>query len=164
LKINKTIFIFVTVLSLLVIVSCRPNSPYTTPVNFKELQKNIPFQITIPSYLPDDIKNHTPLIQGPWADTPTENITSLRITYQKGGEPPKMVEINENNSPSSSSPTDTFFEINGIQIGEYPLEMAGSQLLHGLGYNWNSDNINCQINIFGYEQAECRKIIKSMIK
>jgi hypothetical protein len=146
------------------ITSCNPTTPNTTKTIFKELQNRVPFQIVLPIYLPTELKNHIPLIEGPWVNTPTENITSLRITYQKGGEPPKMVEINEKNSPSTSSPADTFFEINGIQIGEYPLEMVGSQILHGLGYNWNSDNINCQINIFGYEQAECRKIIASMIK
>ena len=139
----------------------------TTPTIFKELQNRVPFQIVIPSYLPDDIKDRTPLIQGPWADFPSENITSLRITYGKGGEPPKTIIINEHNSPTSNVLGKIYFEINGIQIYEDPFEMAaldGSQILHGLDYNWNLNNVHVEVGIVGYEKLECRKIVGSMIK
>jgi hypothetical protein len=162
---RKNLFLSLILIACLFIVSCKPNTAGITPVISQELQNSVPFKIVIPSYLPDDIKNHIPLIQGPWTDTPAPDITTIHITYQKGGEPVKMIIIDEENSfiEQDLGPEGTSFIVNGTTIGEGPSQMGGSQILNGLIFAWNTSDIHYAVQIYGYQDAESRKIICSMI-
>ena len=150
-------------LPLLYSSSCKPRSDDAEIL--KEFQKSVPFQIILPSYLPDNLNNHTPLFQGPWADTPTVNITSIRMTYEGGL---KMIIIDEQNRAVDYSilPEEGMvFQIKGIQIIEKPSGILNpSNEIDGSTYGWNLNDINYRVNILGYDQTESRKVVESMIK
>ena len=149
-------------IGLILSVSCANKNPVIS----KELQNSVPFQIIIPSYLPNDIKNSVPILEGPWVNSPSANVTSLQVVYNTGGSANKSIIIDEQNLPVYGELVsgDTIFILNNIQIEEGPFYTSGAENLTGSMYTWNSGNLNFIVQIVGYSETESRKIIRSMIQ
>jgi hypothetical protein len=163
---KKIVRIFMTLMLVSIIESCSTAKAGNNQVISKELQSSVPFQIIIPTYLPSDIKDITPIIEGPWANSPAINVTSLRLVYNAGETSPKSIIIDEQNLPVRGDPIvgDTIFILNNVQVEEGPFYTSGAQNLTGKMYDWNSGNLNFTIDIVGYDEIEARKIIDSMIQ
>ena len=159
------LFILGTLLTSFVL-ACKPTSTQTSFAVPKDFQSNVPFQIIIPSYLPQDIKNSVPIFEGPWANSPTISVTSLQVVYNTRGSANKSIIIDEQNLPVYGEPIlgDTIFILNNTQIEEGPLYTSGAENLTGSMYTWNSGNLNFIVEIVGYNETESRKIIGSMIQ
>jgi hypothetical protein len=138
----------------------------------KSLQKQVPFTIIVPSYLPSGFYPE-PLEIG----TPTEGLNDsigISFTYKKRGNPLNMINVFEQNGTlifHPSKPSSAFLNINGANVLEEDIEIIDpqgeqkdEQILTGFFYAWNSENVNLQVTILGYEKEECRKVIESMVK
>jgi hypothetical protein len=147
-------------------VACNPASTQTSFEVPRNFQSGVPFQIIVPSYLPNDIKNSVPIFEGPWANSPSVNVTSLQIVFNTGGPTNKSIIIDEQNLPVYGEPIpgDTIFILNNTQIEEGPLYTSGTENLTGSMYTWNSGNLNFIVEIVGYNETESRKILGSMVQ
>lgn len=134
------------------------------------MQKQVPFTIILPTYLPDGI-GPDPFMQGPFKID--EEILLVKIEYQKRPSD-KHIFIEEKNSsfninslPTPSS-ENTFLDINGITILEQKIPEVSppptSPTKYGFAYSWHENGTDININIFGYDRDECREVVKSMIK
>ena len=161
-KTMKPIGLTLALIELILLTSCSNKNPIMS----KELQSSVPFQIIIPSYLPNDIKNSVPIFEGPWVNSASANVTSLQVVYNTGGSANKSIIIDEQNLPIYGEPVsgDTIFILNNTQIEEGPFYTSGAENLTGSMYTWNSGNLNFNVQIVGYNETESRKIIGSMIQ
>jgi hypothetical protein len=156
---KKVIFAAILVILIMCAASCKQASGTTTPVISEQLQNSVPFKIIIPLYLPDDLKTRTPMIM-PGYDDP-DGATTLRIIYSFRT---KMIIIDEQNMGPvnyDGQGKGAYIEINDTQIYEGPSESI--ELGNGFIYSWNISDINFNVLVFGYDQSNARKVIKSMI-
>ena len=140
------------------------------------LQKEVPFKIIFPEYLPDNIITNYPpaLVLSPNPD-PTID-TKVSIRYQSLISP-KEINIEEIASPYISAWAETEqntlkdytpFNFAGVTIYEKKSSISASPDKEAstsvLIYSWIWKNINFMVDITGYDQAESRKIVESMIE
>jgi hypothetical protein len=172
-KIFKLFTIIIGVVLLFIVVpSCKISEGLGNNSNdsyFQELQKNTPFAIILPRYLPADILTR-PAIAGPKEDSVFKGGIWIELSYyQKDGNIVRIIIREENleidNVPSGDS--STLFKINGIQVLEEDTKMGlpkSSDSINGFYYAWNQNGINMNVRIFGYSKNESRKVIESIVK
>lgn len=134
--------------------------------NLDVAQKETPFTIILPSYLPNDL-NPIPVIQGR-AKSEFFNEEPITINYYKnGGQIITILEYNmvmetvgENDS--------TLLVFENIEV----LEMTTSRISviekkystePGYVYNWNKGGVHFNLHIFEFPRNEGRNIVESMI-
>jgi hypothetical protein len=144
--------------------STAGNGEYQTG-NMAEVQKSVPFTIIIPKYLPSNVRSIKPSFQDSIADT--ERIVAVSYELEQSE---YYIRIEEGKRVHTTVPLkDSFvFSINGIQVIE---SKSNTYLLHyepvyvtGFRYDWNRNNIQYNLFIYGYEQNECRKVVESLVK
>lgn len=138
--------------------------------DFQRLQKEIPFTIILPKYLPQDIPTLPPELSkntGEYADKDVD----IKIQYSAS---PNSIIIEEVNLPitfiSPEDPQYANFNVNNINVSEDQFLRTVSdnsgQPINKIEfeYSWHKNNISFDGRIIGYNQTESRKIIESMIK
>jgi hypothetical protein len=134
-------------------------------------QEEIPFTIVLPTYLPDGIGPLPYMIEGPVKGTSDEQTVRLMIRYQDDGGDHVMF-IDEQNSSFYEHIVGfegTFLDIAGIQVLEDEMDSpvissSGMEIHQGLQYKWHLDGVDFDVDIFGYDRDEARKIVTSMIQ
>jgi hypothetical protein len=129
-------------------------------------QKETPFTIIVPSYLPNDI-NHMPVIQGR-AKSNFLNEEPITINYYKNGSQ-KITILEHNMTMSTFGDNDTTLLVfDNVEV----LEMTTSGIsvidnkytsIPGYVYNWNKGGVHYNLHIFEFPRDEGRKIVDSMI-
>ena len=185
-KVNKYIIAMILIgIGLTLFSACNSGSTVaSTPITFwyepsdgviqtndaARLQKEVPFTIIYPEYLPAGLKIIPPHL-AKWTGEWTTNDVDVEIQYSDS---PNSVIIDEVNSAVTFvSPEDeqySSFEVNGINVSEAQflrtVPNPSGQPLNKTEfvYSWQKNNISFEGNIIGYDQPEARKIIESMIK
>jgi hypothetical protein len=168
--------IIVCLVFFLVITSCEnnsnrkivwfkdPNGRFHTN-DLKRAQKEIPFTIVIPNYIPDILgNNYVYGIVGPFKDD-TNNSVSVQITYvQKDFQ----IYISEYNVLRVIQPNDElkpiYRDVDGIKVLQQEAQMAGgSGIIEGLRFNWNRNRLSFEVVIYNIPEEEGIKIVESMI-
>lgn len=153
--------------------ACGPGNISDNPLgDLEEMQKEVPFTIILPTYLPDDIGPYPYMVQGPFKRE--EETLLIKIEYQKQGGDSGYIYIEEQNSSFyvntdwASHPDRTYFDIMGVKVYEETTESVpyppNEPIDYGFGYLWNKSGTDFLVDIFGYGQDECRKIVESMIQ
>lgn len=171
-KISGIIFLLVCVL---ILVSCNILSG-TTPTNgtdiLEELQKEVPFTIIIPKYLPADISPYPTGILGPAQGANSDNSVAVGFGYSKDGSNTKFIDIYEESGEvifHPSKPSSVYLKIRGVQVLEEGSAVvipssSGNTMVRGYFYGWNLNGVNFKITIYGYTLDEGRRVVESMIK
>jgi len=159
----------------LILVSCNIISGTTSTKSgeiFEKLQKEVPFTIVVPTYLPKDISHYPSLILGPGKTPSDENSVMVGFGYSDRSNT-KYIRINEENREVTfypSRPSSVYFDIRGTRILEEPTESftpsqspSKGNLLPGFLYGWNHNGVNFKLTIYGYGTDEGRKIVESML-
>jgi hypothetical protein len=152
------------------------NSSGTIETNdISRLQKEVPFEIILPEYLPDGLKSYK-LVMTMYK---LDQIVNLQIFYYYLTST-REIRIHET-PPSDLIPQSllpdlaerhkeyTPLELGGIEVLEYDgygeLLISGKNIqVSSFKYLWERNNLQVSANILGFDQAESRKIIASMIK
>lgn len=136
------------------------------------LQKELPFTIILPEYLPDELKSIQPRLV---LDKETvvgeldihysssESVMELNITEYLPSKPlpPGML--------GALNPDYTPITLAGIQVfeaqGNGQVFRGGKAISEGfIQYMWDKNNLHFNSEVYGYDQTESRKIIESMVK
>ena len=134
-------------------------------------QQEVPFIISLPNYLPNNIGPYPYLIEGP-VGASAEDIITVRIMYQEKGDSDHAIFINEQNTSFNKYLIDSdgnWFTVAEIKILEIKFDskkLSSSETLvvSGFRYLWNQNDVDIDVDIFGYDQGEARKIIESMVR
>jgi hypothetical protein len=161
---------------LLVLSSCGILSGTTTrdsDLFFDELQKEVPFTIIVPSYLPKDISPYPSGYLLPEKNPSYENPVMIGFGYSNRSES-KFIDITQENGEvtfHSSRPSSVYFEIGGTSILEEETEvyapsisLSDSGLLHGIYYGWSHNGVSFTLSIFGYVTYEGIKIVVTILE
>lgn len=137
--------------------------------NIENIQKQVPFTIILPNYLPKDVNPNIAGISGPSKGHWKEDSTVIGFGYRKNGTENFIWIMEENHfiEFGPSSPSSIYLAIKGMKVLEEDTSLPSqnsSVLLDGLYYGWNQNGINIKVTIIGYAKDECRKVIESMIK
>ena len=190
-KINTYIIVSMLVLGLTLfqLVACSSTNQFASKLywdvnssgtidtnDVTRLQKEVPFTITLPGYLPDGSKSYNlEMIFYYYDQIPTLSFYLRSLLSAR--------EININENPPADPyprplPPGFLAEMNPDYT---PLELAGVEVLEknsfddvylsgqwievsGFLYIWEQNNIQFGGSIMGYDQSESRKIIESMIR
>jgi len=140
----------------------------------EKLQKNVPFPIVVPAYFPEGIVPYPSGISGPSKGSRSDDSIEFGLVYE-GEDEGKFIWINEENFDQvvfkPTEPTSLYLEISGINVLREEIEdtvLSKSHdefiLIHGFYYAWVNDGISFMVEIFGYDEDVCRKVIESMIR
>jgi hypothetical protein len=156
--------IFVVLIALLLTgcsASSGVNGDYQTGA-LVEFQKVVPFNITMPKYLPENIRSTRPSFQNSISDRQR----SIVISYSNK-QSNCWVFLEEGNQVYIAAPSkdSVFLTIKEIQIREEPYteRMLAEKSITGFRYDWNTNNVQYMLLICGYNQNECRKVVESLI-
>lgn len=141
--------------------------------DLKRLQNEVPFDIILPEYLPENQRGHPPDFQYSLGDNSYKdiNITALFATTES----PKFIFIEEFNSQSpidfltpNYSARHKFLEFGEEKVleqsGTAPISL-GSQIVQPyFDYRWVINNVYYSVDVEGYDRDEALKIVESMIK
>ena len=140
--------------------------------DLEAIQKKVPFTIILPTYLPDDLGPDPYMVQGPFKID--EEILVIEIEYQRQGGDSGYIYIEEQNSlfyvnaDWALHPDRTYLDITGIKVQEEMTEAVpyptNEPINYGFRYVWNKSGTDFLVDIFGYDQDECRQIVESMIQ
>ena len=169
-----TVFLLVCVLIL--VSSCNvPNGTSSSNVGgiIENLQKEVPFTIVIPAYLPVGISPYPTGILGPGKGRFSDSSIMVGFGYSKKGSNTEGIDIYEENYEVTfipSYPSSVYLNIRGVQVLEEESELvlpsespSENKILNGYFYGWNRNGINFELTIYGYEIDEGRKVVESMI-
>jgi hypothetical protein len=143
--------------------------------NLEIAQNETPFTIILPTYTPDDFIL-PPHIRGHLKEAYNQSdifspALSIDITYYRSGQGFPAAIFREYNTSITQIPRReyTFFNIHGVEVLEHEYEQlmfseSETYFMPGFSYSWNFDGRHFRINIYEYEQDECRKIVESMIQ
>jgi hypothetical protein len=173
LKISCVLFI---ILFFFLFCSCGKLSHSTDITSeIARVQKEVPFEIVIPAYLPKEKHTYLSAISGPTFNTIPYESVYIGLTYQEKGTD-NLIWISEENRtsiPIPSNESSVFIYFTSIKVLEEETELiwptssedtSEPEALSGFHYAWNSKGIDFEVIICGYEKDECRKVIESMIK
>jgi hypothetical protein len=185
------ILLLVACLSLSQFTACVSiNNPTSTPSTFwnvnqygtietndvTRLQKEVPFTIILPEYLPDGFKSYELVMTMHKID----QVVNLRIMYYyltKAGEI-QILESEPSDPYPRPLPPGLFAKMNPDYT---PIDLGGMEVLENIGFDdiiwsgqktrlsslqyiWEQNNLHFSVDIIGYDQVESRKIIESMLK
>jgi len=134
--------------------------------NLELAQKEIPFVLVIPTYIPKVIGNEYYFeIRGPIRDLNSQNIDVV-IRY---GKDDYEIDIREQNRAIVMNPNPelepVYFDIEGVQVlRQITAYHTGAGTTEGLSFNWNSDELTFRIEIYNISEEEGLKIVESMIE
>ncbi|MFC1974087.1 hypothetical protein ACFLU2_01885 [Chloroflexota bacterium] len=143
--------------------------------NLERAQNEVPFRITIPTYLPDKISKY-PEIKGSLLEQWSEKNAFLEIIYRHTEDFWEgIIWIEEYNFPMRGpdpelNPGYSYVEIAGIDVIETEHNLTTYEsdgemgVLWGYRFYWNQENIYFVASIYGYEHSEAIKVVKSMIR
>ncbi len=131
------------------------------------LQKEVPFSITLPRYLPEGFAGRLPSLYYVPSDR------QIRAVYQGvSTSAPQIMDVIEMDGGPTWVPNDqidsTLLEYDGCRVIEerlintVPWNGQPSQRAE-LKYVWNRNNISLSVSLIGYDSGEGRKVIRSMI-
>jgi hypothetical protein len=159
---TKLLVILVALLLTGCSLSIAGNGEYQTG-KLAEVQKAVPFTISMPKYLPENIRSARPSFQNSISDLER----SVVISYENK-QSYCWIFIEEGSQVYFTAPStySVFLTINEIQIRESPDidRMLTDKPITGFRYDWNKNNIHFMLLIYGYEQTECRKVMESIIQ
>jgi hypothetical protein len=135
-------------------------------------QKETPFTIILPTYVPDDLI-FSPYLEGPKSDLWNEH-NSIRIMYYTqyythGPYRTTPVMIEESNYEIYYLSPDRYLTMSGIEVSEtelesyWPTDLDTFSLVRHLRYDWNDNGVHYCVDTYDYDQSEARKIVESMI-
>jgi hypothetical protein len=153
------------------------NSAGTIETNdISRLQKEVPFEIILPEYLPDGLKSYKLVM----ILVKINQVSNLHIDYYflASGKEIHMLESPPSDLYPQPLTPDILAEMNP---GYTPLELGGIEVIEKSGfgdviwsgqknqvpaflYLWEQNNLLFSGRILGYDQAEARKVIESMTK
>jgi|GEM_PF-1662111 len=131
----------------------------------KMAQKEIPFTIIVPDYIPDIFgSNYSYEITGPF-ENPLSNYIEVKIQYI---DEQHQIYISEYNKKVIMLPNDeakpVYHDIIGIKVLQQQSFLYGSEdTIEGLSFNWNIDALTFEVEIFNIPEEEGIKIVESMI-
>lgn len=168
--------IFLTIYVLILVSSCNIQEDITSNNGgdiIEQLQKEVPFTIIVPTYLPMDISSYPTGILGPGKGV-TDNSVAVGFGYSSRGSNTKFIDIYEESGQvifHPSGPSSLYLEIRGVRVLEEEAELviqsespSDSTMLYGYFYGWNQNEVNFKVTIYGYDRSESRKVVESMIK
>jgi hypothetical protein len=142
-----------------------PNGHFNTN-DVKLAQKEIPFTIVVPSYVPDILgTDYSFVITGPFENGYYKSV-EVRITYTKDD---RYIFIVEQNNYRVMGPIEeldpVYHDISGTRVLQEISGMAGSSgITEGLGFYWNPDDLTFEVQIFNIPEEDGVKIVESMIQ
>jgi hypothetical protein len=166
---NKKYFWILVVFYILVqccILGCgNTQADYSAQVAIA--QKNVPFRIVVPTYLPPNMKNYPISISPPDKGTISDNsiIMGIRFAAKDSNNYILIYEESEDiivNDVPSYYEEHVYLDINGIKVLEE--KAGGFTIVENYDYNWNQNGVHFKTEIAGNNQAECRKVVESMVK
>jgi hypothetical protein len=132
----------------------------------KLAQEESPFIIVVPDYIPDLFgTDYLCEITGLFKN-PLSNYLEVKIQYWDENH---QIYISEYNQKSVMLPTEELepvnYEIAGIQVLRQIAQfLTSSGTIEGLSFNWNTDGLTFEVEIFNIPEKEGIKIVESMIK
>jgi hypothetical protein len=132
-------------------------------------QRETPFTIILPKYVPEDVSN-MPIFQGR-AKIDFQNNVPVKISYKMKGTDSLIIEETQKTIivlPTSDN-TSRYLEYDNVQILEQDSEWSfptnnGTIKVPRHIYNWNKDGISFDVLVLGHERAEARKVVDSMVR
>jgi hypothetical protein len=171
-RVFKLLFTICIISILIYLPACQKNSANINKEIIDNLQKNVPFKIVIPTYIPVGINPVIAGLAGP-SEYETTNSTSLGLIYY-GKSDDIFIWVSEENREGNPVPNEPFsiFVINNIKIfEEINVSLRNPEkskdnisIKDVLLYRWDQNGIFFNVNISGYDKIEARKVIESMIK
>lgn len=180
LAISGLMFVFVTILLFLACTSEQKADSEFYTIWFKDsqeyrtndmevAQKETPFTIILPTYLPVDLIIH-PFFEGRARSAFSDDIP-LSIMYYRTGDSFPYVDIEEYSKSISilSSDNSNYLELSDIEVLEQETaqfsftSMGEATFIPGFTYAWNNDGVYFYVRIMEYQLDEARKIVESMI-
>jgi hypothetical protein len=132
----------------------------------KLAQKEIPFTIVVPTYIPDVfVTNYQYEIIGPFKNILPNNI-EVEIQYW---DDKHQIYISEYNIKEVMLPNEElkpiYFEVARIRVLRQTTGLTSSSgRIEGLSFDWNTNGLTFEVEIFNIPEEEGRKIVESMIK
>jgi len=129
-----------------------------------DLQKQLPFTLVVPTYLPPGFLSYPAGIAGPGKGPGSENSVEVGFGYEHEKGSDRHIWIVEENFEYNflpSRPTSIFIDIKGTKVLEEDTEL---DVLLGFRYAWNQGGVSVQVNVYGYGKDESRKVVESMIR
>jgi hypothetical protein len=133
--------------------------------DIKLVQKDTPFNIIIPTYIPEVMgTNYFQQITGPFKD-PALKDTYIKLRYI---EEDYQIYVSEHDSNSVMMPTGqldpVYYEIDGTRVLRQIARFhSTSTTIEGLGYYWNKEGLAFSVEIANIDEEEGLKIVESMI-
>lgn len=147
------------------------NDPHEYNTNVLSIaQKQTPFSIVLPSYLPDDI-SPIPHFSGRALDEWDDDI-SLIVSYRNIKPGSEMIIIEEYNViitvvPGEDSEYLMFGDTQVLERRDTALSMDENDQFIDVDayyYSWNSNGIHFDVSISDYDNEEARNVVRSMIE
>lgn len=132
--------------------------------DIERAQKEIPFTIILPQYLPEYMDPNLFKIVGPFRDAYLDGI-EIEIEYITGD---NLIYISEQNVRLIMEPNEEldpmYLDISGTMVLRQETGMAGSSgITEGLRFDWNQDGITFAVRVFSISEEEGLKIVESMV-
>jgi hypothetical protein len=164
---NKVWVVMICALLVQIIFSGCGTKVLDYSAQIAEAQKDVPFKIIAPTYLPSNIRSNSISISPPDKGY-FAGATLIGIAFT-GKEPQKpyinilIYEQNISVTNHPGYPEYAFLEIDGITVLEEKTSDE-SYIVDKYHYAWNQNDINISLDISGNDKPECRKTIESMIQ
>ena len=173
---STLIIVFISLLTFLLGCPQGSDEDYLWVVNsqgifrtsdLERAQREIPFTIIVPEYLPDNLDPYSPyLIEGPVKGSSGNENIRVEVSYKAYGKP--EIDIIENSEKFLMLPNPdldpVYLDIGGVQVLQQEAHMYGNPIIEGLHFDWNQSGRTFSVRIFEYSQDEGIKIVESMIK
>ena len=136
-------------------------------------QREVPFTIILPTYAPGGIRLDVYMIEGPVRGACSEDKVRIRVTFatESGDCFVYILMLGRMLNPLPPSDSESaYLGIDGKRMLEYVTGVSvgyfsgGGEEIAGLSYTWNWDGVHFDVDVYGYDRAEARKIVESMIK
>lgn len=148
---------------------------YTQDIN--KAQKEIPFQIVVPSYLPANLPTLPDIVgvsQQTVSGSPGEGRSTLGLRYGAGNKNMEgLIEIHEWDFPvvpldpnlNEGYVTILIREIEVVQVEHIKTQLASDGTIDhpGFVFSWNQNSVYFEARIYHYDYDEAVKIVASMI-
>jgi hypothetical protein len=145
----------------------NPNSYRTNVLDIA--QKETPFTIVLPTYVPNDIIPF-PYIEG-LAKSDFRDDLPVRIMYYTARYASNPIYIEESQGAKGTLPAGdySYLAISGIEVLEdktqspWVTDPKTISFVQCLDYSWNKDDVHYYVSVYEYQPNEARKIVESMI-
>lgn len=170
-KMKTTAIVLILLVVLLApLLSCGSKNEGNISSDIAMLQKEIPFSIVLPEYLPNDIRQYHPKVEGPIELS--DGSVWIRITYAvRGGSMNTIIleEIGCSDANFRQNPDEEYIEIGGVKVSEMESESSiypstPTMTIRQIIYSWSRGGVCFVVTVYGYGREEAIKVIASMIQ